>query len=259
MYTLSNRYVEKSGIRYYVPCPLLPYIDEIITDIQTKTVQQAMLDIASKYGIQLISVKKCPNRLYQQGPASPVQTTTRSLSWFILGETGKDRVFKTDYDYDPPFEINGNTDYKYKMLDSRFLYTNNARFFTYSYYATYTLTFQQMQEGSPTLAKIFSDAIPYKDNIFTTVRPLQLSCRCISVNSSITDQPGYIISDGRDKLLFCPTIHKSLLSLYTPFKTEDIVFFTNIGCSMFDITSEVLYKYTKTKLTPINKTICYRT
>jgi len=258
MYSLSDRYVEKNGYRYYVPCPLVPYINEINVDIQTKNVQQSMLDIASKYGIQLTPpVKTCPKRQYQYGPASPVQTTTRSLSWFILGDLGKDRVFKSDYDIDPPQEIKQNSDYKYKLLDSRFLYTNSARFFTHSYYATYTLTFQQMQEGSPLLAKLLSNAVPYKDNIFTFGTPLQLSCLCTSVNSRKADQPGYIISDGRDKLLFCPTIHKSLLYLYTPFNIEDIVYFTHIGCSMEYITSDLLYRYTKTKLNPVKKITCY--
>jgi hypothetical protein len=266
MYSLSREYVEQNNRRYYIPCPLVPFIDEIIEGIKTQSVREVMLSIASEKGIQLLPTIPT-RRLYTYGPAAPVKTTTGSISWFILGESGQNRIYNNYFDAVIPLEIQNDTDYTYKPLDSRFLYTSITSTFSYGVYATNTMTYAEMKTGSPLLYKLFDDSIKVKyitDTSlnkfypFTEEYPFTLSCICSTINSNIPDQVGYIINDTNGKLLFVPAIHKQLRYLYTPNKTNDLVYFTNIGCTIFDNTSAVLYKYTKRKLTVTEKITCYR-
>jgi hypothetical protein len=126
-----------------------------------------------------------------------------------------------------------------------------------------------MKNESPLLYKLIDDSIKIKSipnpnnpefpfYPFTINYPIIKACICISTNNSRAEQPGYIIHDAAGNLIFVPTIHKKLLYLYLPITSGEIVYFSDIGCSMEDITSKILYKYTKRKLNPINTIVCYR-
>jgi hypothetical protein len=265
MYSLSKLYIEQNGYRYYIPCPLVPYIDEIREKV-TLSVKDAILAVALEKGIQLF--KKEPiRRQYQYGPAAPVKATTASLSWFILGDLGYGRIFNYDYDAPVPPEMLYNINYTFKPLDARFMYTNTAFTFLYGNYGTNTMTYQKMKTDAPLLYKILDDAISVKyltdengtvSYPFTPGYPMRLSCMCVSVNTKKPEHSGYLMNDNEGNILFYPAIHKKLLYLYEPYATESIVFFSNIGCAIDDISSNILYKYTKKKINPVISTPCYR-
>ncbi len=265
MYSLSNLYIEQNGFRYYIPCPLVPYIDEIREKV-TLSVKDAILAVASEKGIQLF--KKEPiRRQYQYGPAAPVQPTTASLSWFILGQLGYGRIFDHDYDAPVPADMLYNMNYTFKPLEARFMYTNTASTFLYGKYGTKAMTYQQLKKDSPLLYKILDDAISVKyltdengtvSYPFTSGYPLALPCMCFSVTTKKAEHSGYLMNDNEGQILFYPAIHKKLLYLYEPYNADSIVFFSNIGCTIDDISSKILYKYTKTKLNPVTPIPCYR-
>lgn len=265
MYSLSNLYIEQNGFRYYIPCPLVPYIDEI-RERSTISVKEAILAVASEKGIQL--VKKDPiRRQYQYGPAAPVKATSASLSWFILGELGYGRIFDYQYDAPVPAEMLYNMNYTFKPLEARFVYTNSAVTFLYGNYCTNTMTYQKMKNDSPLLYTLFDDSISIKfvtdDNgtvsyPFTKGYSLALPCICTSINTKKAEHSGYLMNDNEGNILFYPAIHKKLLYLYEPYTTDSVVYFSNIGCSIDDISSSILYKYTKQKLNPKKSITCYR-
>ena len=278
MYTLSKKYVDKNGYRFFIPCPLVPFMNDIIEAMKTQTVQQAFLTVAENNGIVLIEpVSTCPRRQYQYPLADPVQATTGTLSWFILGELGLNRGYTSEYELPLPELFLNEDDYMYKYSDARFLHTNTTKVYTYSTYGAYTMTYAELEEGSPLLFKIINDRVrapiafvnigtedfPVYDEtqpipVFTDNNLYVLPCICSSVLANRPEQTGYIIHDKNDKLLFLPVIHKKLLYSYIPVATDEIVNFTNIGCKIDDSTSDILYKYTKTKLYPLTTTVCYR-
>ena len=140
MYSLSNLYIQQNGSRYYIPCPLVPYMDLIYEKIKTQTVRDAIVAVASEKGIVLIKPQPL-RRQYQYGPAAPVQATTSSLSWFLLGDLGYGRIFQYIYDAPVPAEMLNNVNYTFKPLEARFVYTNNTYTFLYGDYATNTMTY----------------------------------------------------------------------------------------------------------------------
>jgi len=266
MYSLSKLYIDQNGFRYYIPCPLVPYMDEIYEKTKTLTVKEALLAVASEKGIQLF--KKEPlRRLYQQGPAAPVKATSSSLSWFLLGDLGYGRIFQYQYDAPVPSEMLNNVNYTFKPLEARFMYTNTASTFSYGVYQTTTMTYQQMKTDAPMLYKLLDDIITVKyltdetgtiSYPFTTGYSIALPCICTSVDSKKPEHSGYLMNDNEGNILFYPAIHKTLLYLYEAYTTNSIVYFSNIGCPIDDITSNILYKYTKKKLNPPKVIPCYR-
>jgi len=268
MYVLSNLYVEQNGYRYYIPCPLVMYKLDILEKMKTQSPQLAMAAVALENNIQLIPTKPL-QRPYTYGPPNPVRFTTGSISNFILGENVSGRVFTYEYDIVPPTEIIDDANYTFKPTDGRFLYTNTASKFLFGKYATLTMTYALMKTNSPLLYKLFDDSIIIKTktdasgNIFypfTTNYPTTLPCICYSVTTKTPEHSGFLMHDDKGNIIFYPAIHKALLYLYTPFTKDSIVFFSDIGCSIDDLTNKILYKYTKKKLNQTtNSTKCYRT
>ncbi len=268
MYVLSRVYVEQNGYRYYLPCPLVIYKDDILEKMKTQSAQLAMAAVALENNIQLIPTKPI-QRPYTYGPPNPVRPTTGSISNFILGESVVSRVFTYAYDVVTPTAILNNPDYSFKPLDGQFVYTNTASKFVYGNYATLTMTYALMKTNSPLLYKLFDDSIIIKSktdssgNIFypfTSDYPTTLPCICYSVTTKTPEHSGFLTHDDRGNIVFYPAIHKALLYLYQPFLKDSIVFFSDIGCPIDDLTNKILYKYTKKKLNQrTNSTKCYRT
>jgi hypothetical protein len=80
------------------------------------------------------------------------------------------------------------------------------------------------------------------------------------VTTKTPEHSGFLTHDDSGNIVFYPAIHKALLYLYTPYTKDSIVFFSDIGCAIDDLTNKILYKYTKKKLNQTtNSTKCYRT
>jgi hypothetical protein len=211
MYTLSNVRITQNGVVYLVPCELLPYLSEIKALVATTSVTNAFLEVANNHNIVLF--KKEPLKtVRQQPPAAPIKLRlAQPVDYFIL------TTVAGQFDV---IEPSGYT-----------LYTDDAKFISTFNVKSESMTYATMNEKTA-LVTLFKGAFP-KPAICTSID-----------NSNLRDCTGLIV-ENRDKLLvFIPCVYSKLRYLYTPFSDNCSVFFKQIGCTLDQNSSSLLYKYT---------------
>ena len=213
MYYLSNTRITQNGIIYLVPCPLLPYLDEIKLLIGTDTIYNIFLKVAAQHNIVLI--QRTPLKtVRQQPPAEPIrERTTQAVDFFMLKE------YASGYDTGDVIP-NYRKDTEYAKYVSTFIIKAE------------TTTFANMQLKSAPLSGLFK-------GIF----PKSVICTAID-DSTMRDFVGIILENNEKNLVLLPCIHTKLLYLYTPPESNINVFFKNIGCGLDQNSIAVLYKYT---------------
>ena len=211
MYTLSNVRITQNGIVYLVPCELLPYLTEINALVASNTVANVFLQVAANHNVVLF--KKEPLKtVRQQPPAAPIKLRlNQPVDYFILTTEGQ------GYDIIEP------SGYTLFATDSKFISTFNVKS-TFMTYAT-------MNEKSA-LATLFKGTFP-KAAICTSID-----------DSNIRDCTGLIVETRLNYLVFVPCINSKLRYLYTPFLDNSNVFFKQIGCTLDQNSSSLLFKYT---------------
>lgn len=211
MYTLSNVRITQNGIVYLVPCELLPYLTEIYALIENNTVANVFLEVAENHNIVLF--KKEPLKtVRRQPPANPIAVrANQPVDYFILTTFGSnlDLIDVTNY---IPF-----TD------DAKYISTFNVNEIKMKY---------TRMEKRTALYTLFRGVFP-KAAICTSIN-----------NTTLRDFTGIIYIDRTDHFVFVPYIHPKLRYLYTPYSDYTNVYFKQIGCTLDQLSSSLLYKYT---------------
>jgi hypothetical protein len=211
MYTLSNVRITQNGIVYLVPCELLPYLTEINSLLENNTVANVFLQVAENHNIVLF--KKEPLKTVRhQPPAEPIkQRVNQPVDNFILTTFGSD-VDLIDVTNYIPF-----TD------DAKYISTFNVK--------TTFMTYATMKEKTALFI------------LFRGTFPKPAICTAID-NTTLRDFTGIIYENTDKHLVFVPYIYSKLRYLYTPFPNNTNVYFKEIGCTLDQLSSILLYKYT---------------
>lgn len=211
MYTLSNVRIIQNNIVYLVPCELLPYLTEIKALLETNPVDNVFLQVAENHNIVLF--KKEPLKTVRnQPPAKPIELrVNQPVDFFILTRFGSGLNLIDIPNYIP--------------------FTDNAKYISTFNVDNRVMTYAKMEKKS-FLSTLFKGAFP-KAAICTSID-----------DTTLRDFTGIIYENESQHLVFVPYIYSKMRYLYTPFADNTNVYFKQIGCTLDQLTSSLLYKYT---------------